>query len=113
VFYGAPVEAVGAGVILESVKSAYGIAKEGGKHAGLLRQLSNLGPRQLEHALRSHRETAREHMEKLADPRRFVADWDQKDERYRAGLLKKWQAEVDNASEEASVIEGYRHEKGI
>ena len=93
------------------MKTAYEVAKEGGKHSGLLPQLEHLGPNQLEKAIQSHRKTADEHLRKLSDPSAVVADWGGRSERYRQGLLSKWQAEAENALEQASIIEAYRNEK--
>ena len=91
--------------------SPYEIAKGGGKHKGLLVQLENFGSVQLERAIRSHRKTAEDHLRKIGNPSSVIDDWENRTELYRQGVIRKWQAEVDNSLEQVSIIEAYRNEK--
>lgn len=102
---------VGTGVTLPTVTNAYETAKRGGKHSGMLRQLDRLGSRQLEKAIRSHQATIDIHRQKISNPRSIVEDWDARSAEYQSGLLKKWQAEIDNLTEQILVIEGYINER--
>ena len=88
----------------------YESAKTGGRHSGLLRQLDTLGPRQLEKSIRSLQANIDEHQAKISSPERIVLDWDSRSKEYQAGLLKKWQAEIENSKEQITVIEGFIHE---
>lgn len=53
----------------------------------------------LKKGLESFEERIAEHQRKIADPKKYVAGWDAKDERERKGLLKHWQKEISNFQE--------------
>lgn len=49
----------------------YEIAKVGGKHAGLLRQIPTMGPRQRRKSVESYREVIDLHLDRIASPEKM------------------------------------------
>lgn len=89
--------------------SAFKIAKEGGKHAGLLKNYASRSVKEIEKAIKSKQAGKRgleTHLDKIENPSKYVKDWDSRSEAYKQGLIKKWQNEVKNAAEEIDVLRG-------
>jgi hypothetical protein len=65
--------------------SAYEIAKQGGRHAGLLRIYQGKSVEEIQRALRSYERQAALHRQKLSCPETFVQDWVRKSPRAQQG----------------------------
>ena len=92
--------------------SAYEAAKAGGKHAGFLRQLSSQGPRQRQKSLRSYQQQVDLHVDKVANPAKYVEGWDDLRESHRRSLLRGWQDEVDDHLEQIEILKEFEREQG-
>ena len=90
---------------------AYSRAISSGRHGGFARVLASMGPTQLHKTIASLRATANDHIAKIASPEEYVSNWRERDPRYKSGLLKKWQTEVDVAREQISIVEDYLREQ--
>lgn len=91
---------------------AYQIAKVGGAHAGTLKNYVNRSDREIRKALRGHEKQVSLHQQKIANPRQFIADWDSLPERERAGLLLKWQQDLQRHQVLADIMRGILMERG-
>ena len=91
---------------------AYEIAKAGGRHGQWLAEQRALGVRQLESAARSIEKQLGFHEGWIADPSSKVHDWVLRDARYREGLLRKWQQDIDRQREQIAIVRGVLREKG-
>lgn len=50
----------------------------------------------LKRAIRKYQKQIVEHQDKIANPQKYIANWDTKDVREQNGLKKHWQKEIDN-----------------
>jgi hypothetical protein len=102
---------VGVGEAGVVVNTAYQIAKEGGLHAGLLRNYSGRSVSQMQRGINSLTQRANEHLSKIADPAKYAERWDSMTDQERAGVLNYWQKEVIKYSQQADVLRGLLEEK--
>lgn len=63
------------------------------------KDLKNQKTSSLKKALTSFEAQIVEHQNKIADPKKYVPDWDSKDVREQKGLLKHWEKEIKNFRE--------------
>lgn len=85
----------------------YLTAVAGGKHYGKLQNfINNYTDKQLQKSIISYNSTIKEHKQKIANPQSFYPDWDSFDERYKAGLIKKWEKDIRHNTEERNVAIG-------
>ena len=98
-----PIEAV--------VSNAYEVAKAGSKHAPWYEQQLELGYRQLKKGIKSIEKQIADHESWIADPQKKVEDWADRDPRYQAGLLKKWQQDITRQKEQVEILKGVLKEK--
>lgn len=85
----------------------YLTAASGGKHYGKLQNfINNYNNKQLVKSIRNYDKTIEEHSQKIADPRAFCPDWDSFDERYKVGLMKKWQKDLIRNTQERNIAIG-------
>jgi hypothetical protein len=93
--------------------SAYEVAKQGGRHAGLLRTYQGKSVEEIQRALRSYERQAELHRQKINSPDTFVQDWVRKSHRAQQGLLRHWQQDMTRNQELADVMRGILQERGI
>lgn len=94
-------------VILSPVRNeAYEIAKSGGQYHGWYREQLENGPIQLRKGIRSFQKQIQLHESWIADPRTKVEDWEARDPRYQAGLLLKWQQDIDRHLMQIAILRG-------
>jgi hypothetical protein len=93
--------------------SAYEVAKQGGRHAGLLRTSQRKSVEEIQRALRSYERQAALHRQKMSSPETFVQDWVRKSPRAQQGLLRHWRQDLTRNQELADVIRGILQERGI
>lgn len=92
-------------------RQAYEEAKaSGGRHHGFLVQVRAMGPNQRRKSLDSKRELVDLHLDKLANPKNYVPDWDSLRESHRASLMRRWSQEVSDQREQIAILEGYEDE---
>lgn len=90
---------------------AYDLAKAGGTHFGWYLDRSADGPVQLAKSLRNIENLMVKHQGWIADPASKVADWAERDARYQAGLLAKWQKDIKRQAEHVDILKGLLREK--
>ena len=94
-----------------AVSTTYDEAKKpGGKHHGLLRLLSELGPRQRRKAAESYEDQVELHLDKIAAPQKYVEDWDDLSDSHKAALIRNWRREVEDRREQMAILKGYEDE---
>ncbi len=82
----------------------YLIAASGGKHHGKLVNFEKTqNNAQLEKSIRNYNKTIEEHIQKIATPNLFCSDWDSFDERYKAGLIRKWEKDLIRNTQERNI----------
>ena len=94
-------------------RSAYEVAKQGGRHAGLLRVYQGKSVEEIQRALRSYERQAALHRQKLSSPETFVQDWVRQSPRAQQVLLRHWRQELTRNRELADVMRGILQERGI
>jgi hypothetical protein len=87
--------------------SAYEVAKQGGRHGGLLRRYQGKSVEEIQRALRSYERQAAVHRQEMSSPETFVPDWVGKSPRAQQGLLRHWQQDRIRNQEWADVMRGY------
>ncbi len=93
-------------------KTAFEVARSGGRHAGLLRSYAQRSTGEITKAAESLQTRANEHLAKLADPTKYANGWTQMTERQQQGLLTYWQKEALNYQEQADVLLGILNSLG-
>lgn len=87
-------------------KGAYEIAKDGGKHSGLLEQYTGKTTREIRKALSSYEKQVAIHKQKLVNPARFAERWSKMTAKERQGLMRKWENDIQRNQELADIMEG-------
>lgn len=90
---------------------AYEAAKAGGRHSGWYQEQLANGVRQIVKGIRSIERQLTDHEQWLANPDAKVDDWLVRDERYRAGLLRRWQRDVQRHREQIEILNGILAER--
>jgi hypothetical protein len=93
--------------------SAYEVAKQGGRHAGLLGTYQGKSVAEIQRALGSYERQAALHRQKMNSPETFARDWVRKSPRAQQGLLRHWQQDLTRNQELADVMRGILQERGI
>lgn len=96
----------------DATKGAYEIAKEGGRHSGLLKEYAGRTVREIEKAVSGYEKQVAIHKEKLANPAKFAKDWNKLDPRKKEGLLRHWQEDINRNQELADIMRGLLREVG-
>ncbi|MCK6576392.1 hypothetical protein L6V77_35545, partial [Myxococcota bacterium] len=91
-----------------AVESAYGVAKRGGRHSGFLKQVEGWSPAQRARAHRNLQDRIEQHEGYIDNPTSHVPNWDKLATREQQGLLKHWEKEINNFSEQQSIIDAVR-----
>jgi hypothetical protein len=87
-------------------KSAFDIAKQGGKHSGWLKTISGWTRGQIESSIRSYKELIDVHTRALTDPKSKIPDWDTLDPRQQRAILdKEWPSQIARQKEQLEILE--------
>lgn len=78
-------------------------AKRGERHKGVYDSALKKSKPRLEKSLKSHEAQVEEHLDKLRNPEKYDADWDNKTEQQKQGLLKKWRKDLERNAEQAEI----------
>lgn len=93
------------GAILRNVRSAYEMAKEGGKHEGFYRNYRDLPASMIERGIRSMEKRLAEHSAWINDPYiKLPRDADQRE--VKALTTRKWPRDMARIEEEMAVLRG-------
>ena len=96
-----------AGSIKGTVKSAYDIAKEGGKHSGFYKQYINKSRKEIEKGIKSIEKEIAEHQAKIANPEKYIPDFKSLDPRQQEALVnKKWPSDIQRQKEQLDILKG-------
>jgi hypothetical protein len=98
-------------IIAAEARGAFQIAKEGGKHSGLLRTMMGAELKSLEKAVRSYEKVILEHTDKIANPGKYVEKWGSLSAVEQAGLIQKWQKDLARNTELKEVMRGLYEER--
>ena len=86
-------------------------AKNGGRNDGEYNTSSKYSDKSLKKAIRSTKKVIEDHYWKIEHPDKADADWNKKDWRGKAGLIRKWQREIMNAEERNAIHEAIMKER--
>ncbi len=95
-----------------NILSAYEIAKEGGRHAGFLKNYEDRDTMELEKGIASLQDVIAEHEAKISEPQRSVPDFDALSEQEQQHLRdKKWPADIARQKEQVAILMGIIDER--
>ena len=78
-------------------------AKNGGKHKGIYKEAQKKNKNRLQKSITSHEKQVQEHLDKLNNPEKYDAEWSNKTEQQKQGLLKKWRKDLTRNAEQAEI----------
>lgn len=99
-------------------KTAYEIAKNGGKNSGFLKNNVERTSKELQKGIQSIQKQIEEHSSLIKNPRETMknlgkGDWESLDPRQQKALLeKKWPSDVARQEEQKSILQGIIKERG-
>ena len=87
-------------------------AKNGiGKRTSTYKALAELSDSGLNKSIQSFQDNISEHQARIANPYKYVSDWDNRDERYKSGLVKFWRKEIKNQKEQLEIAKRIKKER--
>lgn len=104
--------------ISTGLKSAYEIAKNGGKHASTYKKYSQTSTKEIEKGIRSLEKQVKEHSDLIRNPSETMkrlgkGDWDSLDPRQQKALLeKKWPSDIQRQQVTIEIFKGILKERG-
>lgn len=72
-------------------------------HGGVYMDAIGKNKKQLQRSIISRVAQVERHAEKIAHPELYIRDWESKDPRYQAGLIKKWEKDMKRNAEQAEI----------
>lgn len=89
------------------VKTAFEIAQEGGKHAGFLKNYLGKPASQLQKGIKSLEKEIADHLDKIANPKKHIPNWDCLDPRQQQALINsKWPGDIARQREQLEILQG-------
>lgn len=86
-------------------KTPFQIAQEGGRHAGFLNNYLDKSPAELQKGITSLETQIAEHRAKIANPEKFIPNFNQLDPRQQKALLEsKWPADIQRQQEQIEIL---------
>lgn len=107
---GAEVRNPGQGATLENVKTAYEIAKDGGRHSGTYQRYMDSRAPEIEKSIRSLRKRIAEHSDKIANPLNYV-DADIESVHLDDLVTRYWPKEIADLSAKIEIMNGILKDK--
>jgi hypothetical protein len=90
-----------------ATKSAFEIAREGGRHAGFLRNYAGKPPAEVRKGIRGLEKQIAEHEAKIADPEKAISGFRKLDPRQQRALIeKKWPSDIQRQREQLEILQG-------
>jgi len=90
-----------------NINTAYQIAKEGGNHAGFLRNYASRPVSQIQKGISSIEELIVEHRDKIINPEKYVPNFRELDPRRQEALLTRvWPNDIQRQTEQLEVLKG-------
>lgn len=84
-------------------EEVYKAAKEGKRHKGTYVDAMNKPKKRLEKTINSHVRQIEIHNEKISNPTNYDQHWNDRPQRERDGLIKKWKKEINRNAEQAEI----------
>ncbi|MDR1199322.1 MAG: hypothetical protein LBK94_10010 [Prevotellaceae bacterium] len=82
--------------MVKSGMSAYKTALSGGKHSGFLKNYLGKSPKEINKAITSYQKATNVHLDKIANPNKYVSDWNALRLGHQQSLIRGWQNEITN-----------------
>lgn len=93
-------------LIKKSPSEAYIAAKNGGKHAPLIKLYSGKPAKEIQKGVKSLEKQITVHQDKIANPSKYCPDWDTMDPRRQEALInKRWPTEIQCYTEERDILQ--------
>jgi RHS repeat-associated protein len=93
-------------------KTAYDVAKAGGKHSGHYKNYLNRTTNELVDSINSYKQLIKEHQAKIANPAKEIPGWSKLDPRHQKDLLtNKWPNDIERAKEFINIMQGIIKER--
>jgi hypothetical protein len=89
--------------------TAFDIAKAGGKHAGFFKNYVGRSPAEINKSINSLQAGNRGinvHLDKIANPSKYVTNWNSLNPAHQQSLIRGWQKEITNATEQIQILRG-------
>ncbi|MBQ2445476.1 MAG: hypothetical protein II272_03450, partial [Oscillospiraceae bacterium] len=94
--------------------SVFKAAKEGKRHGGVYKDAVKKNVKQLQKSIINRTAEVEHHADKIMHPESYVSDWNTRDSRYQAGLLRKWEKDMQRNAEQATIeISVYEERFGL
>ncbi|ACX72187.1 hypothetical protein Metvu_0320 [Methanocaldococcus vulcanius M7] len=101
-----------AGKVEKKLPKAYMIAKNGGKHSGLLEKYEKKSTREIYKAMKSYLKQVEIHRDKINNPTKYIPNFYQLSDKEQKGLLNKWKKDMERNQELADIMKGILIERG-
>ncbi|WP_316359483.1 hypothetical protein [Candidatus Neptunichlamydia sp. REUL1] len=89
------------------LSQAYITAKNGGKHSKLIAEYGGRSTREIEKSIRSYEKQIIKHKDKIANPSKYVPEWDSLHPNQKKSLLEKgWPKEIKCYTAQKEILEG-------
>ncbi len=89
----------------------FSAALDGGKHAGLLRNMAGRTVDEISSGIKSLDKNIAKHEEKIATPSKHAKDWNKMTDKQKEGLVKTWKKEIRTYKEQKEVLEKLKEVK--
>ncbi len=97
---------------LFATKSAFDVAKQGGKHAGFLKNYLGQSAEKIQKGIASIEKQIATHQDKIANPAKHIKDWHKLDPRQQKALInKKWPSDIQRQIEQRDILRGILKER--
>lgn len=73
------------------------------RHAGVYTDAMAKSKKELQKSIVSRTAQVERHAEKIQHPEKYVSDWESRDPRYKAGLIRKWEKDMTRNAEQAEI----------
>ncbi|USG64633.1 hypothetical protein NDK47_21185 [Brevibacillus ruminantium] len=88
-------------------RTAYDIAKEGGKHSGFYKQYKGKTEDEVKKGIESINKQITEHLDKIKSPEKYIPDFKKLDSRQQEALInKKWPSDIQRQMEQRDILKG-------
>ena len=84
-------------------QNAYSAAKSGVRNKGVYADAVKKRQKNLEKSIASHAAQVEDHAKKIQNPEKHDVGWNEKDERQKQGLLRKWERDLLRNAEQAEI----------
>ncbi len=91
----------------KGVGNAYKIAQAGGKHAGFLKNYASRSPAEISKAIKSMqsgKQGINVHLDKIANPTKYVPNWNTLRSGHQQSLINGWQNTVTKHTEQIQIL---------